>query len=655
MATIIDSLLVTLGLNSDQFKSEKDKVDRGLRETGDGAERAGKRIKQTGKSGAEGFDGLAKSASKFLALIGGTLAIKRFVEQTVESNAALDRLSRNLQETVENVSAWSQAAEIAGGSADGLQGTLDMLSKSQTELMLTGQSQLIPYFSALGVSVADATGKARSGAEILLDLSERFGRMDRTTANNMGRMMGIDQGTMNLLLKGRSEVELMIRRQKETAVVTRQQAEEASRLRAAMVESRQSVEAFGRGLLSAAMPALEGFFSILKDIGSWVANNKEFVGDFLTVIAVGLGLIAAATIPVNLTVLAVTALSTAIAALWQDYQTWKRGGDSFIDWAKWEPGFNAAGKAIGWLKGLLDDLAYRAIAAADLLSAVFDRDWKRAKFAAKEFMAGTPAPTSPPAAAPAKPAVTPGVSPEQQALNFFQSKGWTREQAAGLTANIKRESNYNPAAVGDSGKAIGIAQWHPDRQAEFAKRYGKDIRAASYAEQLDFMNYELTEGRERAAGAKLRGAKSAEEAAAAVSTHYERPKQTAVEAQTRGKMAVEILAKAPTPVRAESYPERREAAGATPIPKVPAERNESPRSALAGVPGAAMAAQGAGAAPAVRTPEVSAAPASVSNSVETHIGEIKVITAATDAKGIAADMGKSMDFLFTSQANYGLI
>ena len=44
----------------------------------------------------------------------------------------------------------------------------------------------------------------------------------------------------------------------------------------------------------------------------------------------------------------------------------------------------------------------------------------------------------------------------------------------------------------------------------------------------------------------------------------------------------------------------------------------------------------------------------VSKSVETHIGEVKVYTAATDAKGIASDMGKSLDYLFTSQANYGL-
>lgn len=164
-----------------------------------------------------------------------------------------------------------------------------MLSMAQTDLMLTGQSSLIPYFSALGVSLADAEGKAKPVNDILLDLSDRFSRMDRTTANNMGRMMGIDQGTMQLLLKGRGEVELTIARQKEYGAVTKQQAEEASRLRNAMISSRQSFEAFGRELLSAATPALEKMFAIFADFGAWMRDNKEFVQTFLTIMAAGLG------------------------------------------------------------------------------------------------------------------------------------------------------------------------------------------------------------------------------------------------------------------------------------------------------------------------------------------------------------------------------
>ena len=161
MATIIDSLLVKLGLDSSEFTTGKAKVDKGLKDTGSEAEKAGGKLKKSGKDGAEGFETVAKSAAKFLAIVGGTVAIKRFIENQIEANSALDRFSKNLGEAAASISAWSQAAELAGGSADGLQGTMDMLSKSQTELQLTGQSGLIPYFSALGVSLSDAAGKAR--------------------------------------------------------------------------------------------------------------------------------------------------------------------------------------------------------------------------------------------------------------------------------------------------------------------------------------------------------------------------------------------------------------------------------------------------------------------------------------------------------------
>lgn len=625
MATIIDSLLVTLGLDPSGFNAGKAKVDKGLKDIGNEADKTGDKLKGAGKKGAEGYENVAKSAAKFLALIGGTMVVKRFIEQSVESSAALDRLARNLNENVNTVSAWSNAAEVAGGSASGLQGTMDMLSQAQTELQLTGQSSLIPYFSALGVSIADVNGKAKPVSDILLDLSDRFSRMDRTTANNIGRMMGLDQGTMNLLLKGRAEVELLIKRQKEYGAVTKQQAEQSSRLKEMMVQSRQSFEAFGRELLSAAMPALEGLFKLFEGLGDWMRENKEFVQTFLTIMAAGLVAIGVAITPINLTIAAVTALGAAIALLWQDYQTWKRGGDSFIDWSKWEPGFKAAGAGIRWLKDLLEDLVYRAIAGADVLAAVWNRDWDRAKFAAGEFMSGngkkygerppesaTPAPAGGTVNSSGK---RPGGSAEEAAaIAYFQSQGWTREQAVGLAANIKRESAFDPTAVGDNGRAYGLAQWHPDRQAEFQKRFGKSIKGSTLQEQLAFMHYELTEGNEKGAGAKLRQAQTAADAAGIVSRYYERPADAAGEAAKRGQLASAMLG---------------------------------------GVPGASRAAMGAGAA-SVAQANAPASAAPVSSSVQTHIGEVKVYSAATDADGIARDMGKSLDYLFTSQANYGL-
>src|SRR5690554_5563856 len=105
----------------------------------------------------------------------------------------------------------------------------------------------------------------------------------------------------------------------------------------------------------------------------------------------------------------------------------------------------------------------------------------------------------------------------------LQGLGWSREQALGLAANFHAESNFNHQAVGDGGKAYGIAQWHPDRQEAFKAWAGKDIRESSLEEQVAFADYELRHGAEKSAGRRLLAATSASEAADIVSRFYERP------------------------------------------------------------------------------------------------------------------------------------
>ncbi|WP_201544844.1 phage tail tip lysozyme [Psychrobacter sp. H7-1] len=124
-----------------------------------------------------------------------------------------------------------------------------------------------------------------------------------------------------------------------------------------------------------------------------------------------------------------------------------------------------------------------------------------------------------------------------EAMQYFMSQGWSKQQAAGIVGNIQKESMFNYKALGDSGKAFGLAQWHPDRQADFKKAFGKDIRQASYKEQLAFINYELTKGDEKAAGNKLKQAKTAGQAGAIVSEYYERPKAVEAEKRERAKIA----------------------------------------------------------------------------------------------------------------------
>ncbi|EOH6030395.1 phage tail tip lysozyme [Acinetobacter baumannii] len=129
-----------------------------------------------------------------------------------------------------------------------------------------------------------------------------------------------------------------------------------------------------------------------------------------------------------------------------------------------------------------------------------------------------------------------------EALKFFTSKeggNWSPEQAAGIVANLEAESGFKHKAIGDSGKAFGIGQWHPDRQAKFKQKFGKDIRQSSYQEQLAFVNWELNNN-ESSAGKKLRQSKSANQAGAIVSRYYERPAAVEAEAMKRSSMAQNI-------------------------------------------------------------------------------------------------------------------
>lgn len=593
---IVDALVVVLGLDSKELESKTPgavkKLD-ALEKKGEATEKSVGKISKTSKETARSVENLSRTVTSFLAVIGGTLAIKNFVQDFIDANAQLDRLSKNLGINVATISAWSNASEKLGGSAQGLQGTFDMLSKAQTQLMITGESSLVPYLSALGISLAGVNGQARPVTDILLDLADRFSHMDRTTANNLGRMLGIDQGTMNLLLQGRKELELEIKRQKEQTAVTAQQAAQAQKFQTQIIGLKQQFAALGRSLLMDAAPYIEKLLILFERFGSWAQEHQQFIEDFLKVLAVGLGAIALVTAPINLTVAALVALAGAIALLWDDYQTWKQGGDSLIDWSKWEPGIAATVKGVRELISVIDALfdkfnnSWWKKITGSTWSNDFGAGWQVIKDALGIAPAGYKNPNAPKSSSTMTAAAI---------RDYFVKQGWTRAQAAGIAANLVGESGGNANAVGDNGAAYGLAQWHGDRQAAFRAFAGKDIRNATPMEQLAFVQYELTRGSEMSAGNALRKATNERDSASVIARQYERPADAALRASQRGDYAVAL--------------------------------NSMP--------------SGAG------------GNTSVDRSVKTTIGTVVVNTQAKDVDSMVADMNRAFDYLFVSQANYGM-
>jgi hypothetical protein len=116
-----------------------------------------------------------------------------------------------------------------------------------------------------------------------------------------------------------------------------------------------------------------------------------------------------------------------------------------------------------------------------------------------------------------------GTGNVRRAMDFFVRKGLTVAQAAGLVGNLQAESGprLDINAVGDGGRAKGIAQWHPDRRRNFERWKRKPFSQSTFQEQLDFIWWELTNTESRALR-KLRAATTPAEAAEVVDQFYER-------------------------------------------------------------------------------------------------------------------------------------
>lgn len=76
-------------------------------------------------------------------------------------------------------------------------------------------------------------------------------------------------------------------------------------------------------------------------------------------------------------------------------------------------------------------------------------------------------------------------------VQFFVGKGLNNAAACGICGNIKSESNFNTACVGDHGTSFGICQWHLGR-GEAMKSMAGSNWANNLTGQLNYLWHELS-------------------------------------------------------------------------------------------------------------------------------------------------------------------
>lgn len=127
-------------------------------------------------------------------------------------------------------------------------------------------------------------------------------------------------------------------------------------------------------------------------------------------------------------------------------------------------------------------------------------------------------------------------APQQAVASTLSAGGLSTPVVAGYLGNFHVEGGYD-GAVGDGGKARGIAQWHPDRLANFEAATGKPFSQATPIDQANFAIWELNNpekaGMTRAQAAAIKGAKTPEEAARLIDKFYERSSGAATDARVR--------------------------------------------------------------------------------------------------------------------------
>jgi hypothetical protein len=624
MATIVDALFVTLALDPKGFLDGKKKAEQATKSLSAEETKAGKQLEEINKRSSESFKKVRNEVLALVAIFTAGMGLKDFTEHTINSAVNLGYMAKNLQMSTKDLSSWQRAAERAGGSADGITSQLQESQQAIAKFKLgqvTDQMQMFLRFGGKTGDLKDGNSYLLARAKIVQGLFA----VDPGRARLVAQQMGISDEEFNFIKQGPQAILSLVDAQKKNSAISEQQAAQALKLKNAWLDFRDRLEYVGTTVLLQLMPTFELWLKKLQQMADWVADHKADIAQWVD----------------N----AVQAVQTFIQ--WADKAAdsvggWKNvlialAGLKVLTMVSPLLSLAAALGGVGSSLGMIGTLGPAAIAAMAGLGVakalglpdtdaakgqqdVKNGDWLAASahLPAGEFLSALAKHLYHGASNLAMKAFSGSEAGRQkEALDYFRSQGWTSAQAAGIVGSLTQESGVDAESRNKSSGAYGIGQWLGSRVTDFKNWSGHDLQGSSFQEQLAFMQYELSKGKEQAAGRRLRAATTAEEAAAIHSQYYERP--GAAEANIANRQTYARLLYA----------------------------------GLGQANASSMAGQSAGARGSAYGSRVS----QMTSTAETNInGPITIQTQATDAQGIAREFGKAVaKYSFTvPQANTGL-
>ncbi|EML1897003.1 TPA: hypothetical protein MHW67_23655 [Klebsiella pneumoniae] len=456
-----------------------------------------------------GFKVDEAGARKFDAVVAGTtlkaieLGVKveaaalSVVAFTAKIASGLDDLywaSQRTGATVEGIKQIGYAVSQVGGSADSARGSLENLAR-----FIRNNPGAEGFLNRLGVQTRDASGNMRDMATIFTGVGQRLSSMPYYRANQYAEMLGLDENTLMAMRRGIGQfsgeytaMAKAIGYNADVAAVSSNKfmtslrsfglmagmardkigssladglAGSLDRLRRQILENFPKIEGAITGTVKGILWAGEMVGRViyrLIQLGQGISDWWDSLDKQSQQLIELIGALTAAWWMLNRAMLAspitwILGLAAAIALLWEDYQTWKEGGKSLVDWGKWKPEVDAALKMVGDLKQTVLDLGKALAKLLNIDPKSWSLKWDFSNFITQmgEF--------------------SKMLSMIGDLLNAIKDGRWSDAASIGR-ALLKQGSNQPDALPGVSDSANSAADWIKDKTGFDPRSIGRFFR-----------------------------------------------------------------------------------------------------------------------------------------------------------------------------------
>jgi len=284
MATIIDALVVTLGLDSSGFKKgEKEAADaqkRFVRES----EVSAKQIAAQAKVMTEGFRRVRNELLGLFAVAIGANGLKDFIANSVKGQAQLGYLSKNLGMSARQLDAWGKVARTVGGTAQDFQQGFQNMAAGIEEFKLTGNSNVVAMFKQLGVNIQDASGKLKGYDQLLMEVADadKFKKGTPQDQLFIFNQLGLGEPMLKLARKGGQAVHDSFQEMYRLSHVTDESTKAAQEAQKNWGLFTDELQAVGDSIFNSTSPALVQATEDLRDLGKWINDHHAEIEKFFS-------------------------------------------------------------------------------------------------------------------------------------------------------------------------------------------------------------------------------------------------------------------------------------------------------------------------------------------------------------------------------------